>query len=126
MRQIRKHRSIPPWQCRKPCGTVRPLSSRSSKVRETGRSSILRSYTIWDATQLILYAVDREQRTFYVKLAWEPCTGRWAEPVPITQDNILGYCALHGKVLNLADATTARYSYAYRAQIPHGRGVADQ
>jgi len=40
--------------------------------------------TLCDATQLILYAVDREQRTFYVKLAWEPCTGRWAEPVPIT------------------------------------------
>src|SRR5947208_2808686 len=62
-----------------------------------------------DATQLILYAVDRERRTFYVKLAWEPCTGRWAEPVPITQDNILGYCALHGQVLNVADAyeTTA-------------------
>ena len=43
--------------------------------------------TLCDATQLILYAVDRAQRTFYVKLAWEPCTGRWAEPVPITQDN---------------------------------------
>jgi type II secretory ATPase GspE/PulE/Tfp pilus assembly ATPase PilB-like protein len=63
--------------------------------------------TLCDATQLILYAVDREQRTFYVKLAWEPCTGRWAEPVPITQDNILGYCALHGKVLNVADAYEA-------------------
>ena len=60
-----------------------------------------------DATQLILYAVDRERRAFYVKLAWEPCTGRWAEPVPITQDNILGYCALHGKVLNVADAYEA-------------------
>src|SRR6266436_6715251 len=60
-----------------------------------------------DATQLILYAVDRERRTFYVKLAWEPCTGRWAEPVPITQDNILGYCALHDKVLNVADAYEA-------------------
>ena len=60
--------------------------------------------TLCDATQLILYAVDRERRVFYVKLAWEPCTGRWAEPVPITQDNILGYCALHGKVLNVADA----------------------
>src|SRR5215813_7217854 len=63
--------------------------------------------TLCDATQLILYAVDRERRTFYVKLAWEPCTGRWAEPVPITQDNILGYCALHGKVLNVADAYEA-------------------
>ena len=60
-----------------------------------------------DATQLILYAIDRKQRTLYVKLAWEPCTGRWAEPVPITQDNILGYCALHGKVLNVADAYEA-------------------
>ncbi|HSX83334.1 MAG TPA: ATPase, T2SS/T4P/T4SS family, partial [Candidatus Saccharimonadia bacterium] len=63
--------------------------------------------TLCDATQLILYAVDRERRTFYVKLAWEPCTGRWAEPVPITQDNILGYCALRGKVLNVADAYEA-------------------
>jgi len=63
--------------------------------------------TLCDATQLILYAVDRERRAFYVKLAWEPCTGRWAEPVPITQDNILGYCALHGKVLNVADAYEA-------------------
>ena len=63
--------------------------------------------TLCDATQLILYAVDREQRTFYVKLAWEPCIGRWAEPVPVTQDNILGYCALHGKVLNVADAYEA-------------------
>ena len=63
--------------------------------------------TLCDATQLILYAVDRAQRTFYVKLAWEPCIGRWAEPVPITQDNILGYCALHGKVLNVADAYDA-------------------
>src|SRR5437867_11507077 len=53
--------------------------------------------TLCDATQLIFYAVDREQRVFYVKLAWEPCTGRWADPVPITQDNLLGYCALHGK-----------------------------
>ena len=63
--------------------------------------------TLCDATQLILYAVDRERREFYVKLAWEPCTGRWAEPVPITQDNILGYCALRGKVLNVADAYEA-------------------
>jgi len=63
--------------------------------------------TLCDATQLILYAVDRERRTFYVKLAWEPCTGRWAEPVPITPDNILGYCALHGTVLNVADAYEA-------------------
>src|SRR5882672_6374965 len=63
--------------------------------------------TLCDATQLILYAVDRERRTFYVKLAWEPCTGRWAQPVPITQDNILGYCALHDKVLNVADAYEA-------------------
>ena len=63
--------------------------------------------TLCDATQLILYAVDRERRTFYVKLAWEPCTGWWAEPVPITPDNILGYCALRGKVLNVADAYEA-------------------
>jgi hypothetical protein len=63
--------------------------------------------TLCDATQLILYAVDRERRAFYVKLAWGPCTGRWAEPVPITQDNVLGYCALHGKVLNVADAYEA-------------------
>jgi type II secretory ATPase GspE/PulE/Tfp pilus assembly ATPase PilB-like protein len=63
--------------------------------------------TLCDATQFILYAVDRERRTFYVKLSWEPCTGKWAEPVPITQDNILGYCALHGKVLNVADAYEA-------------------
>ena len=27
--------------------------------------------------------------------------------MPITQDNILGYCALHGKVLNVADAYEA-------------------
>ena len=39
--------------------------------------------TLCDATQLILYAVDRQQRTFYVKLAWEPCIGRWAEPVRV-------------------------------------------
>jgi type II secretory ATPase GspE/PulE/Tfp pilus assembly ATPase PilB-like protein len=63
--------------------------------------------TLCDATQFILYAVDRERRTFYVKLSWEPCTGKWAEPVPITQDNMLGYCALHGKVLNVADAYEA-------------------
>src|SRR4030095_10849947 len=72
--------------------------------------------TLCDATQLILYAVDREQRTFYVKLAWEPCTGRWAEPVPITQDNILGYCALRGKVLNVADAYETT---AWTAISPH-------
>src|SRR4029450_13665440 len=46
--------------------------------------------TLCDATQLILYAVDRKQRTFYVKLAWDPCTGGWAEPVSITQGNIVG------------------------------------
>jgi GAF domain-containing protein len=63
--------------------------------------------TLCDATQLILYAVDRERRAFYVKFAWEPCTGKWAEPVPIAQDNILGYCALHGTVLNVADAYEA-------------------
>ena len=63
--------------------------------------------TLCDATQLILYTVDRERREFYVKLAWEPCTGRWAEPVPVTRDNILGYCALRGKVLNVADAYEA-------------------
>ena len=63
--------------------------------------------TLCDATQLILYEVDRERREFYVKLAWEPCTGRWAEPVPVTRDNILGYCALRGKMLNVADAYEA-------------------
>ena len=41
-----------------------------------------------DATQLILYAVDREQRVFYIKCAWAPCIGKWAEQVPITRDNI--------------------------------------
>src|SRR5262252_520425 len=73
--------------------------------------------TLCDATQLILYAVDRERRTFYVKLAWEPCTGRWAEPVPITPDNILGYCALRGKVLNVADAYEATAWAAISTQL---------
>src|SRR5215475_9017185 len=73
--------------------------------------------TLCDATQLILYAVDRERRTFYVKLAWEPCTGRWAEPVPITPDNILGYCALRGKVLNVADAYEATAWAAISSQL---------
>src|SRR5215475_11610079 len=69
-----------------------------------------------DATQLILYAVDREQRAFYIKCAWAPCTGGWAEQVPITRDNILGYCALRGKVLNVADAYETT---AWTAISPH-------
>src|SRR5499427_361437 len=73
--------------------------------------------TLCDATQLILYAVDRQQRLFYIKLAWEPCTGRWADPVPITPDNMLGYCALHGKVLNVADAYEATAWTAISARL---------
>src|SRR5215510_15457078 len=70
-----------------------------------------------DATQLILYAVDREQRVFYIKCAWTPCTGRWAEQVPITRDNILGYCALRGKILNVADAYEATAWAAISTQL---------
>ena len=59
--------------------------------------------TLCDAEQLILYAVGRETRDLYVKCACEPCAGTWAERIPLAKNNILGYCALRGTVLNVAN-----------------------
>jgi type II secretory ATPase GspE/PulE/Tfp pilus assembly ATPase PilB-like protein len=59
---------------------------------------------LFDVEQLTLYAVDREKRELYSKFLLDPIEGVQEIRVPIDESSISGYCARHGKVLNIADA----------------------
>jgi GAF domain-containing protein len=59
---------------------------------------------LFDVEQLTLYAVDRERRELYSKFLLDPIDGVQEIRVPINENSISGYCARHGKPLNIADA----------------------
>jgi type II secretory ATPase GspE/PulE/Tfp pilus assembly ATPase PilB-like protein len=59
---------------------------------------------LFDVEQLTLYAVDREKRELYSRFLLDPIEGVQEIRVPINENSISGYCARHGKVLNVADA----------------------
>jgi type II secretory ATPase GspE/PulE/Tfp pilus assembly ATPase PilB-like protein len=59
---------------------------------------------LFDVEQLTLYAVDREKRELYSKFLLDPIDGVQEIRVPINEHSISGYCARHGKVLNITDA----------------------
>jgi type II secretory ATPase GspE/PulE/Tfp pilus assembly ATPase PilB-like protein len=59
---------------------------------------------LFDVEQLTLYAVDREKRELYSKFLLDPIDGVQEFRVPINEHSISGYCARHGKVLNITDA----------------------
>jgi type II secretory ATPase GspE/PulE/Tfp pilus assembly ATPase PilB-like protein len=59
---------------------------------------------LFDVEQLTLYAVDREKRELYSKFLLDPIEGVQEIRVPINEHSISGYCARHGKVLNIGDA----------------------
>jgi type II secretory ATPase GspE/PulE/Tfp pilus assembly ATPase PilB-like protein len=59
---------------------------------------------LFEVEQLTLYAVDRERRELYSKFLLDPIEGVKEIRVPINEHSISGYCARHGKVLNITDA----------------------
>jgi type II secretory ATPase GspE/PulE/Tfp pilus assembly ATPase PilB-like protein len=59
---------------------------------------------LFDVEQLTLYAVDRERRELYSKYLLDPIDGVQEIRVPINERSVSGYCARHGKILNIADA----------------------
>jgi type II secretory ATPase GspE/PulE/Tfp pilus assembly ATPase PilB-like protein len=59
---------------------------------------------LFNVEQLTLYAVDRERRELYSKFLLDPIDGVQEFRVPINEHSVSGYCARHGKVLNIADA----------------------
>jgi type II secretory ATPase GspE/PulE/Tfp pilus assembly ATPase PilB-like protein len=61
-------------------------------------------YTLFNAEQATLYAVDREKRELYSKLLLDPIEGVREIRVPIQPHSVSGYCARYGKLLNIADA----------------------
>jgi type II secretory ATPase GspE/PulE/Tfp pilus assembly ATPase PilB-like protein len=54
--------------------------------------------------QIILYAVDREKRELYSKFMPDPIDGREEIRIPINENSVAGFCARHGKALNIANA----------------------
>ncbi|MGQ4808934.1 hypothetical protein NKDENANG_02329 [Candidatus Entotheonellaceae bacterium PAL068K] len=54
--------------------------------------------------QLTLYAVDRDKRELFSKFLLDPIQGVQEIRVPISEHSISGYCARHGRVLNIVDA----------------------
>src|SRR5262245_10614588 len=62
-----------PQELRDRTATILPKLESRGDGDEFYREVVYDLVTLCDATQLILYAVDRERRTFYAKLAWEPC-----------------------------------------------------
>src|SRR6266446_4182639 len=60
--------------------------------------------TLFEVEQLTLYAVDREKRELYSKYLLDSLDGVQEIRVPINESSISGYCARHGKTLNIADA----------------------
>ncbi len=62
---------------------------------------------LFQVEQLTLYAVDREKRELYSKFLLDPIEGLQEIRVPITEQSVSGYCARHGRVLNIADAYDA-------------------
>lgn len=60
--------------------------------------------TLFNVEQLTLYAVDRERRELYSRFLLDPIDGVQEIRVPINEHSISGYCARHGKILNIADA----------------------
>jgi type II secretory ATPase GspE/PulE/Tfp pilus assembly ATPase PilB-like protein len=59
---------------------------------------------LFKVEQLTLYAVDRGTRELYSKFVLDPIDGVQEIRVPINEHSVSGYCARHGKVLNIADA----------------------
>jgi type II secretory ATPase GspE/PulE/Tfp pilus assembly ATPase PilB-like protein len=59
---------------------------------------------LFEVEQLTLYAVDRERRELYSKFLLDPIDGVKEIRVPINEHSISGYCARHGKALNITDA----------------------
>src|SRR5262245_23189679 len=59
---------------------------------------------LFDVEQLTLYAVDRERRELYSKFLLDPIDGVQEFRVPINEHSVSGYCARHGKLLNITDA----------------------
>ncbi len=59
---------------------------------------------LFNVEQLTLYAVDRERRELYSKFLLDPIEGVQEFRVPINEHSISGYCARHGKTLNVVDA----------------------
>jgi type II secretory ATPase GspE/PulE/Tfp pilus assembly ATPase PilB-like protein len=68
---------------------------------------------LFNVEQLTLYAVDRERRELYSKFLLDPIEGVQEFRVPINEHSVSGYCARHGKTLNIVDA----YSEAELAAI---------
>ena len=61
-------------------------------------------HKLFDVEQLTLYAVDREKRELYSRFLLDPIEGVQEIRVPINENSVSGYCARHGKALNIADA----------------------
>ena len=60
--------------------------------------------SLFDVEQLTLYTVDREKRELYSRFILDPLQGVQEIHVAIDETSISGYCARHGKLLNIADA----------------------
>jgi type II secretory ATPase GspE/PulE/Tfp pilus assembly ATPase PilB-like protein len=60
--------------------------------------------SLFDVEQLTLYTVDREKRELYSRFILDPLQGVQEIRVAIDETSISGYCARHGKLLNIVDA----------------------
>jgi type II secretory ATPase GspE/PulE/Tfp pilus assembly ATPase PilB-like protein len=60
--------------------------------------------SLFDVEQMTLYIVDREKRELYSRFMLDPLQGVQEIRVAIDETSISGYCARHGKLLNIADA----------------------
>lgn len=61
-------------------------------------------HNLFEVEQTTLYSVDREKRELYSKVTLDSLEGIQEIRVPISEESISGYCALYGKVVNVADA----------------------
>lgn len=59
---------------------------------------------LFEVEQFTLYAVDREKRELFSKFFLDPIGGIEEIRVPINENSVSGFCARHGKVLNIAEA----------------------
>ena len=59
---------------------------------------------LFEVEQLTLYTIDREKRELYSKYLLDYPKGVQEIRVPINASSVSGYCARHGKIVNIADA----------------------
>ena len=74
---------------------------------------------LFKVERLTLYTIDKEKRELYSKYMLEQPRGVHEIRVPINDSSVSGYCARHGKILNIADVYDSAELAAISPRLAH-------